>query len=98
MSAPRFLIDECLSPKLAQRLVEAGYVATSVRDRGLLGSEDADVLRYGFGDDRITVTANADDFRELVGVSELHPEADHPVSPLARRRLVAASNCSRSHQ
>jgi Domain of unknown function (DUF5615) len=43
----RLLIDECLSPELAQLAIEAGHVeSTSVRDRGRLGLKDWELMEY----------------------------------------------------
>lgn len=69
----KFLIDEDLSPRLCEVLNELGYEATSVRDRGRLGMFDTAVLAWAVEEDRVIITANADDFRELVGREELHP-------------------------
>jgi hypothetical protein len=41
-----FLIDECLSPELAQLAHEHGYVATAMRDRGWAGHKDDDVVQH----------------------------------------------------
>jgi predicted nuclease of predicted toxin-antitoxin system len=68
-----FLVDECLSPELAQRLAKLGYDATSNRDRAKLGKLDSLIFEYAVQEDRIIVTQNADDFRNLVGNAELHP-------------------------
>lgn len=43
----RLLIDECLSPGLAQLAIDAGHVeSTSVRDRGRLGLKDWELMEY----------------------------------------------------
>jgi hypothetical protein len=42
----RILIDEDLSPTLAQGLWDLGYDATSVRDRGRLGLKDWELLPW----------------------------------------------------
>ena len=63
--APKLLIDEDLSPAVAQRLRdEDGIDAVAVRDRGRLGATDNDVLEYAFTEDRILVTFDKD-FGEL---------------------------------
>jgi predicted nuclease of predicted toxin-antitoxin system len=69
----RLLVDENLSPRLVSVAHDRGYDATSVRDRDLLGVPDAKILQFCGDDDRVCVTNNADDFRELVGNLELHP-------------------------
>lgn len=73
MNLPKFLVDECLSPALAQRLVERGFDATSVRDRGRLAKSDSSIMAYCIAEDRILVTQNAEDFRRLVGDVAMHP-------------------------
>lgn len=69
----RLLIDEDLSPKVAQCLREEdGIDAVAVRDRGKLGATDRDVLELAFAEDRILVTANVRDFLRLATARELH--------------------------
>jgi hypothetical protein len=67
----RFLIDECLSPVLAQIARECGYwESTCVRDRGLSGTKDHDLIRFVIANDFTLVTHNAVDFRgPAVGAS-----------------------------
>jgi predicted nuclease of predicted toxin-antitoxin system len=69
----KFLVDEDLSPRLVRDLHNMGYEATSVRDRGRLGLLDHHVLEWAIAEDRIIVTANAADYRELVGNAGMHP-------------------------
>ncbi|MEZ4735195.1 MAG: DUF5615 family PIN-like protein [Caldilineaceae bacterium] len=70
----KFLIDEDLSPKVAERLrVEGGVDAIHVRDRGLLGRPDLVILQKAYEEDRILVTANVKDFQRLACSRELHP-------------------------
>lgn len=60
----RFLIDECLSPELAQMAVEAGHQqSTCVRDRGLAGTPDWRLIEYAVAGDYTLVTHNAIDLR-----------------------------------
>jgi predicted nuclease of predicted toxin-antitoxin system len=42
----RFLIDAQLPPKLAQALIEAGYIAEHVEDVGLRNGNDAAIWEY----------------------------------------------------
>jgi predicted nuclease of predicted toxin-antitoxin system len=93
----RFLVDENLSPRLAAVFNELGYDATSVRDRGRLGMSDAAVLAWAVEEDRVIVTANGDDFRELIGQVDLHPglwilpsAATNPASKLLRKAAAFA--------
>jgi Domain of unknown function (DUF5615) len=71
----RLLIDECLSPELAQLAIDAGHVeSTSVRDRGRLGLKDWELMEYVIQEDFILVTRNAQDFR---GVGKSNPGGLH---------------------
>jgi predicted nuclease of predicted toxin-antitoxin system len=60
----RFLAEETSAARAAD--------AIAVRDRGLLGATDLEVLDYAFTEDRILVTANIRDFEKLASVAELH--------------------------
>lgn len=58
----KFLIDEDISPYVARYLCEQLLIdAVAVRDRGLLGKSDRQILEYAFNEDRIVVTANIGD-------------------------------------
>jgi len=70
----KFLIDEDLSPKVAERLrVDDGLDVIHVRDRGLLGESDPVILQSAYDEDRILVTANVKDFQRLARARDLHP-------------------------
>ena len=69
----RFFIDEDLSPQLAAECHQAGYDATSVRDRNMLQASDREVSALCFAEDRVLVTNNAADFLELAAEKGLHP-------------------------
>jgi predicted nuclease of predicted toxin-antitoxin system len=63
----KFLIDEDLSPVVARYLCEELLVdAVAVRDRGLLGKSDRQVLEYAFN------TANVGDFERFARATEVH--------------------------
>jgi predicted nuclease of predicted toxin-antitoxin system len=69
----KFIIDEDLLPRVARYLCqEFCFDAIAVRDRGLLGATDPEVLEYAFKEDRILVTANIRDFEKLAGAAEIH--------------------------
>jgi predicted nuclease of predicted toxin-antitoxin system len=69
----KFIIDEDLSPRVARYLCqEFCFDAIAVRDRGLLGATDPEVLAYAFNEDRILVTANIRDFEKLAAAVEIH--------------------------
>ena len=68
-----FLIDEDISPSIARILCEQLLVdAVAIRDRGLLGVSDIEVLEYAFNEDRIVVTANIKDFEKFAQAVEIH--------------------------
>ncbi|MFD2645257.1 DUF5615 family PIN-like protein [Pseudomonas japonica] len=75
-----FLIDECLSPQLAQLAHVSGHAATSVRDRGWCGLSDREIMRRAVEFDLTLVTNNSVDFRGgnppasggLFALEELH--------------------------
>jgi predicted nuclease of predicted toxin-antitoxin system len=68
----KLLIDEDLSPAIAQALCADGIDACHVRDRDMLGAKDHGVLDKAFEEDRILVTANVDDFVRLARKRDLH--------------------------
>jgi predicted nuclease of predicted toxin-antitoxin system len=69
----KFIIDEDLSPRVARYLCqEYCFDAIAVRDRGLLGATDPEVLEYALKEDRILITANIRDFEKLAGAAEIH--------------------------
>jgi predicted nuclease of predicted toxin-antitoxin system len=68
----RLLIDEQLSPKLAQWAAELGVYAVSVPHAGLAGKADAFLWRYALEHDLTVVTTNARDFIALLD-TEIHP-------------------------
>jgi predicted nuclease of predicted toxin-antitoxin system len=62
----KLLIYEDLSPIVARYLCEQLLIdAISVRDRGLLGVSDLEILEYALNEDRIVVTANVGDFEKF---------------------------------
>jgi predicted nuclease of predicted toxin-antitoxin system len=62
---PRFLMDECMSPRLVAKLWDRGMDTIHVRDRGMLGSPDHEVWRYAQSENRTVCTINANDFRKI---------------------------------
>lgn len=70
----KLLLDENLSPRVAETLAkEDGVDAVHVRDRGLLGTLDHDVLEAAFAENRVLVTSNVNDFVKLARARDLHP-------------------------
>lgn len=56
----RFLLDQCLSPKLANLLSTQGHDAAHLRDRGLSLADDNEVLACAEAENRVLVTADSD--------------------------------------
>lgn len=71
MSA-KFLLDENLSPAAAVALVADGVDAYHVRDRGILGATDHDLLERAYQEDRVLITGNVLDFEKLASSREIH--------------------------
>lgn len=56
----KFLIDENLSPYLAEYLRKLNYEAFAVREVGLKGKSDVDLVRWIQKEDAVLVTADLD--------------------------------------
>ena len=69
----RLLLDECVSPRVADPLNEEGHFVTPLRNLGELGKPDYKVLRRCIDEDAVLVTQDARDFRILVAREEIHP-------------------------
>lgn len=73
MTAPRFLIDENLSPALVEPARIRGFEAMHVNHLGLRTETDWDLLKIISEQDWVLVTNNAIEFRGRYGTIELHP-------------------------
>lgn len=56
----RFLIDQCLSPRLAEGLTELGHDAIHTAELGLESAEDSAILGAAREEGRIVITADSD--------------------------------------
>jgi Domain of unknown function (DUF5615) len=61
----RLLLDEHLSPAIAEQLDRRGHDVVTAADAGLAGFDDAQVLSAATRDRRAVVTNNIRDFRPL---------------------------------
>lgn len=68
----KLLLDEMISPAAAIALAARGVDVWHVRDRGLVGTTDHELLDRAYAEDRILVTFNVGDFEKLVRHRELH--------------------------
>jgi len=68
----KLLLVENLSPAAAVALIADGVDAYHLRDRGILGAPDQELLERAYQEDRVRVTSNVDDFAKLARAREIH--------------------------
>lgn len=56
----RFLIDNALSPVVAEGLRQAGHDALHVRDLGFAAAEDVTIFEHAAHDQRVIISADTD--------------------------------------
>jgi hypothetical protein len=78
----RFLVDENLSPRICPILSAGGHLATHVRDEGLAGANDHQVLAAAAAGGHILI-------RPIAATSVVSSQGFHSVAPApARARLL----------
>jgi len=74
--APKLLLDEHLSPTIAHPLTALGFDVSCVRDRGLLGLDDWDLMEWCGKEGRAICTRDDEDFerehKKYLARGEIH--------------------------
>ena len=97
MTAPRFLVDENLSPALVDLARERGYEAMHVNHLGLRTDTDWDLLRIIAEQDWVLVTNNAIEFRGRYRRIELHPGVVFLLPAVRRTQQVRLFEAALDH-
>jgi predicted nuclease of predicted toxin-antitoxin system len=97
VTAPRFLIDENLSPALVEPARNLGFEAMHVNHLGLRTETDWDLLKVITEQDWVLVTNNAIEFRGRYGTIELHPGVIFLLPAVRRRAQVQLFGTALKH-
>ena len=69
----KLLLDENVSPTIAERLNALGIPTRSVSHIGLTGRSDRELFAIALECDEVLVTVNSKDFLKLAAACEVHP-------------------------
>lgn len=84
----RFLVDQNLSPRLAELLQEAGHDAAHARDYGRQKAPDEEVLGRAQDEERVLISADTD-FGAILARSRTEAPSVIEVRRISRRRAQA---------
>lgn len=81
----KFLIDNALSPVLAERLKDAGHDAAHVRDYDMQAADDEQIFARAQQEQRVLVSADTD-FGTLLATRHERSPSVYSVPPRTQRR------------